>query len=167
MTPLFGTAPSTTFTFRCSGWVDPDLPLSYEYGHTYKGLVSSFYVGKNPEVSAVMPVGNEKENFTILLDLRVKDKFGAKSSIAVAIRVGYIHSCHVRHTVLIESAAPVSTVSIFIDAKMYFWGIFLHGSILAFLATASNIITPLFIPRHRFNLSEIVLHKVLTSEWKT
>lgn len=66
-----GHSDETTFTFKCEGWSDKDLPLSYEFQYrTSYGVVSQLHEGITPVFSTKLPVGDHQNNF--LLDFQVK-----------------------------------------------------------------------------------------------
>ena len=86
--PLSGITVETTFTFRCSGWKDPDRPLQYEFIYfTSNNRLNVVYKGVQPGTKTKLPAGEKTNNFTIDFRVRVADVFGAFTLVKIPVQV--------------------------------------------------------------------------------
>ena len=78
---------TTNFTINCTGWQDPDKPLTYEFA--YINLQDSiFYVSQKSYVEKIfLPMGREDEDFKLSLRIRIIDGLGAAETYPTAIKV--------------------------------------------------------------------------------
>lgn len=92
LSPLSGVALSTSFTFTCEGWNDPDTPLTYEflYGNSeskvllyYRTLAS----GTNISHTFRLPPGEESDNYTLVVTAKIKDTLGSSLNQQFAVQV--------------------------------------------------------------------------------
>lgn len=82
---------STKFTINCTGWQDPDKPLTYEFA--YINLQESvFYVSQKSYVENIfLPMGHEDKDFDLTLRIRIVDRLGAAETlpfVVVKVRKG-------------------------------------------------------------------------------
>jgi len=86
-----GEAMQTTFTFTCENWEDEDLPLRYEFVYYNEiGAESLFLFGASNIASGKLPMGAEKDNFTIRFDVRIIDVYEATSVVSFNVSVSLI-----------------------------------------------------------------------------
>jgi hypothetical protein len=84
-----GFADLTNFTFDCFGWIDNDMPLSYEHNYrSVHGLATLIYYGIKNIVKTKLPVGNPKKNFTTNFYVKVIDALGAYVEFNLPVQVG-------------------------------------------------------------------------------
>lgn len=81
----------TKFTINCTGWQDPDKPLTYEFA--YINLQKSvFYVSQKSYVENIfLPMGHEDKDFDLTLRIRIVDRLGAAEknwSSTIKVRKG-------------------------------------------------------------------------------
>ena len=83
-----GEAMKTLFKFTCHGWMDEDIPLRYEYVYfNEQGAESLFYFGVKESSVGKLPLGNEKENHTIRMEIRIIDAYEATARVNLTVRV--------------------------------------------------------------------------------
>ena len=90
VSPLSGVALSTEFTFTCEGWTDPDSPLTYELSYGEKQAII-YYRTLTPgtKITRVdrLPPGDETNNFTLTVTIKVKDTYGSSTVEQFMIQV--------------------------------------------------------------------------------
>ena len=79
------------YKFWCSGWHDPDEPLSYEIVHVNGIMESMLYYGGEANTIIELPLGDEGDNYTMNITVRVIDKFGSATSIDLRVQVQRIN----------------------------------------------------------------------------
>lgn len=80
---------NTSFTINCSGWEDPDQPLTYQFSYINYVQESVFYVSGEPIApSVVLPMGHENNDFKLTLNIRISDQLGASATKKLEIKVG-------------------------------------------------------------------------------
>jgi len=80
---------NTSFTINCSGWQDPDQPLTYEFSYINYVQESVFYVSGEPIApSVVLPMGHETDDFNLTLNILITDRLGASTLKKMLIKVG-------------------------------------------------------------------------------
>lgn len=88
-----GFSKETLFTFLCEGWIDEDLPLSYEFLYqTRYGVVFLLYHGLSPFFSTRLPIGDFERNFKLDFRAKVFDAQGTYSTVGIDIQVKYSES---------------------------------------------------------------------------
>lgn len=95
---------NTSFTINCSGWQDPDQPLTYEFSYINYEHESVFYVSREPFApSVVLPMGHENDEFNLTLNIQITDRLGASAIQKMKIKVGiercYTETCLVRNLI--------------------------------------------------------------------
>ena len=83
-----GYSDETIFSFKCEGWTDEDLPLSYEfqYRNSY-GVVSLLYDGIAPVFFTKLPLGDVENNFTLDFQVKIFDSHKTYSTSNVDVKV--------------------------------------------------------------------------------
>src|ERR1041385_22566 len=90
-TPDSGLALTTSFTLKCSGWTDPDLPLTYRFSYRIDNgpeiFLSSYATSES--LSTVLPAGDTTTN-TVSLFAYIRDGLGlaALDSFDVIVEPG-------------------------------------------------------------------------------
>jgi len=80
---------NTSFTINCSGWEDPDQPLTYQFSYINYVQASVFYVSGEPIAPAVvLPMGHENNDFNLTLNIRISDRLGASAIKKLEVKVG-------------------------------------------------------------------------------
>lgn len=80
---------NTSFRINCSGWQDPDQPLTYEFSYINYVQESVFYVSSEPIApSMVLPMGHETNDFNLTLNIQITDRWGSSTVKKVVIKVG-------------------------------------------------------------------------------
>lgn len=83
-----GEAMKTSFKFSCRGWDDEDRPLRYEYVYfNEQGSESLFYFGVAAFSSGKLPLGSEKRNYTIEMEIRIIDAYDATTKLNLSVQV--------------------------------------------------------------------------------
>jgi hypothetical protein len=78
---------STQFTFKCTGWVDNDLPLEYRFAtarekNALRRDRTVLYTGfRSQYVANSLPLGDQGNNYTIYVFINVVDRFGGKTEV--------------------------------------------------------------------------------------
>lgn len=84
----WGCSDDTVFNFKCEGWVDKDLPLSYEFQYqTRYGVVFLLHHGLSPVFSTSLPVGDVEANFTLDFRVKIFDAHGTYNTTRVDVQV--------------------------------------------------------------------------------
>lgn len=85
---LSGYSDETVFSFKCEGWTDKDLPLSYEfqYRNSY-GVVFLLYDGLTPVFFTKLPVGDVENNFALDFQVHIFDSHKTYSTTKVDVKV--------------------------------------------------------------------------------
>lgn len=87
-----GYSDETVFKFICEGWVDIDVPLSYEFQYKNRyGLVFLLYHGMSPVFSTSLPVGDVEANFTLDFRVKIIDSHGTYNTTSVDVQVQHCH----------------------------------------------------------------------------
>ena len=85
-----GYSDKTVFNFMCEGWIDEDLPLSYEFQYrTRYGVVFLLHHGIAPVFSTSLPIGDVEANFTLDFRVKIIDAQGAYNTTRVDVQVQY------------------------------------------------------------------------------
>ena len=88
VSPPSGVTLTTEFTFTCTDWQDPDLPLQYEFIYfTNNDLLNVVYQGVQTRKQTNLPSGYEANNFTIDFRVRVTDKSGTFTEVKIPVQV--------------------------------------------------------------------------------
>lgn len=83
-----GYSDETTFLFECEGWVDEDLPLSYEFlYYSRHGVVFLLHDGITPAFFTKLPVGDADRNFTLDFQVKVSDAHGTYNTTKIDVQV--------------------------------------------------------------------------------
>lgn len=83
-----GEAMETMFKFTCEDWEDEDIPLRYEFIYfNGEGAESLFFFGASNIASGKLPMGPEKDNFTIRFEVRIIDVYEATSVVSFNVSV--------------------------------------------------------------------------------
>lgn len=86
-----GEAMETLFTFTCEGWEDEDVPLRYEFVYfNDQGAESLFFFGISNVAQGKLPIGDEKNNFTTRMEVRIIDVFDATAKVTLYLKVSNI-----------------------------------------------------------------------------
>ena len=83
-----GEAMRTVFSFECSGWHDEDKPLKYKF--LYKstdGIEMVFQSSFANKASLTLPVGNEKDDYTLQVKIIILDSLGSSVETSVSVKV--------------------------------------------------------------------------------
>ena len=87
VSPRQGRTLSTQFTFTCTGWTDNDLPLEYRFATSRKKTAvrrdrAALYTGfRSQYVAGSLPLGDERNNYTIYVFVSVIDRFGGETEV--------------------------------------------------------------------------------------
>ena len=85
-----GYSDKTVFNFMCEGWIDKDLPLSYEFQYqTRYGVVFLLHHGLLPVFSTSLPIGDVEANFTLDFRVKIFDAQGTYKTTRVDVQVQY------------------------------------------------------------------------------
>ena len=88
VSPASGVTLTTEFTFTCTDWQDPDLPLQYEFIYfTDNDLLNVVYQGVQTTKKTNLPAGYKANNFTIDFRVRVTDMLGAFTEVKIPVQV--------------------------------------------------------------------------------
>ena len=88
VSPTSGVTLTTEFTFTCTNWQDPDLPLQYEFVYlTDNNILNVAYKGVKTSITTKLPAGEKKNNFTIDFRVRVADILGAHIEVRSPVQV--------------------------------------------------------------------------------
>ena len=88
VSPASGVTLTTEFTFTCTDWLDPDLPLQYEFIYlTNNDHLNVVYRGVQTSKQTNLPAGYEANNFTIDFRVRVIDNFGTFTEVKIPVQV--------------------------------------------------------------------------------
>ena len=83
-----GFSDETVFNFMCEGWVDEDLPLSYEFQYQSRyGVVFLLHHGTSPVFSTRLPVGDTQANFQLDFRVKIFDAYGTYNTTGVNVQV--------------------------------------------------------------------------------
>ena len=78
----------TVFNIMCEGWIDEDLPLSYEFQYQNRyGVVFLLHYGTSPVFSTSLPVGDAEANFTLDFRVKICDTHGTYNITSVDVQV--------------------------------------------------------------------------------
>ena len=99
VSPRSGTSLKTEFRIICSGWVDAEVPLQYEFIYfATEEFPSVVYVGQRGRLVTHLPAGEAIKNFTVDFRVRVHDVMGAfteiKTPTQVSNRATSLRTCH-------------------------------------------------------------------------
>lgn len=87
----------TNFTFSCSGWVDKDKDLSYQFG--YKSSSGAYEILQESSQRFLrtnkLPLGDSKKENIVQVDIYVKDKWGGFGARSVEVKVSLVSSATV------------------------------------------------------------------------
>lgn len=85
---------ATNFTFSCSGWLDKDKDLIYQFG--YKSSSGAYEIlqqsSKRFLKTNKLPLGDSKKENIVQVDIYVKDKWGGFGVQSVEVKVSLV-SC--------------------------------------------------------------------------
>jgi hypothetical protein len=87
VSPRQGKTLSTQFTFTCTGWLDNDSPLEYRFATSQKKTAvgrdrAILYTGfRSQYVADSLPLGDERNNYTIYVFVSVIDRFGGETEV--------------------------------------------------------------------------------------
>ena len=82
-----GEALKTQFTFKCSGWADPDGDLTYEFKYeTANGAHVLLYYGKQDYFTGKLPTGGGDQH-NLRIKIRVMDPFKAANDTTIDVKV--------------------------------------------------------------------------------
>ena len=88
VSPISGVALITKFTFTCTNWQDPDLPLQYEFVYLAdNNILNVAYKGFKSSLTTKLPAGEKDNNFTIDFRVRVADILGAYTEVKSPVQV--------------------------------------------------------------------------------
>lgn len=86
-----GLSDETVFNFMCEGWMDTDLPLSYEFQYrTRYGVVFLLHHGILPVFSTSLPVGDVETNFVLDFQVKIIDSHGTYNTTGIDVQVQYV-----------------------------------------------------------------------------
>ena len=89
VSPSEGFVESTSFLFNCTGWIDEELSYTFKYQTGYGPV--TFFQGKDPYVSAMMPMGDPSKNYVLEVEMVVEDTLGGTTSVFTTLKVIAIH----------------------------------------------------------------------------
>ena len=100
LSPLSGIALSTNFTFTCEGWSDPEPPLTYEFSYGKNEGKALLYhrtlaSGTNISHTCLLPPGEESENYTLVVTVKIKDMLGSSSEQQFLVQVSELFSQYI------------------------------------------------------------------------
>ena len=88
VSPISGVTLITKFTFTCTNWQDPDLPLQYEFVYLAdNNILNVAYKGFKSSLTTKLPAGEKDNNFTIDFRVRVADILGAYTEVKSPVQV--------------------------------------------------------------------------------
>ena len=85
--PRVGHVFSTRYWFWCWGWSDPDGPFHYEIVNVLQSEEFLLYYGREANTSLSLPLGNEDNNYTLEIAVRVFDRLGAETTVNLQVKV--------------------------------------------------------------------------------
>lgn len=86
-----GLSDETVFNFMCEGWMDTDLPLSYEFQYrNHYGVVFLLHHGILPVFSTSLPVGDVETNFVLDFQVKIIDSHGTYNTTGIDVQVQYV-----------------------------------------------------------------------------
>ena len=85
---------STTFTFTCEKWTDPEPPLTYEfsYGDEQNQTIFAYRIspsGVNVRVTNWLIAGDENNNYIRTVQFTIKDSLGSVATQYIDVKVGF------------------------------------------------------------------------------
>ena len=84
--PRVGHVLTTQYRFWCTGWRDPDGPLSYEIVYVHEAAESLMYYGGEANTTIGLPLG-EGDNYTMDIKVRVSDRIGSATLVNLQVQV--------------------------------------------------------------------------------
>lgn len=75
VSPREGVTLSTIFAIKCDAWFDEDTPIKYKIDTLRGGERQNMYTGFEREVSMILPIGQEEDNYEYELIVTVEDHF--------------------------------------------------------------------------------------------
>lgn len=90
-----GTVLATNFTFSCSGWLDKDEELIYQFGYTSSSGAYEILQESSQSVLRTnkLPLGDSKKGNIVQVDIYVKDKWGGFGVQHVDVKVSLVFLC--------------------------------------------------------------------------
>ena len=89
---------NTSFTITCTGWEDPDGPLTYEFGYINYFQIYVFYVSPVSSAPSVkLPLGHEDNEFKLPMRIQIIDRLGAATIVLIDVKVRIYHHDHHPH----------------------------------------------------------------------
>lgn len=85
--PEVGKAKSTVFNINCGKWFDEDKRLFFEYRYKRSNNIVIISSGWSSNVTARLPLGVERENFSIPIEVRVHDFSGDFTKVTLLAKV--------------------------------------------------------------------------------
>jgi len=85
-----GVVLATNFTFSCSGWLDRDNDLVYQFGYTSSSGAYEILQESSQRFLRTnkLPLGDSKKDNIVQVDIYVKDKWGGSSGVqSVKVKV--------------------------------------------------------------------------------
>ena len=90
MNPNEGFAINTLFRVNCTGWIDPDVPLTYEVAHQTAYLSTVLCKHEDSSCETFLPMEGQT-NKVLQIRIRIIDSFQAFTELNYAILVCIIH----------------------------------------------------------------------------
>ncbi|XP_048589509.1 polycystin-1-like [Nematostella vectensis] len=87
VSPSEGFAMDTFFRINCTGWKDPEQPLTYTYYYTMDAIKTTLYSGPKESWKFMLPVTQGIENSTILVIALVEDYYKLGTSAYMQVLV--------------------------------------------------------------------------------
>lgn len=90
ITPSSGIGVSTVFTFKCTGWFDIDLPLTYQFIYYEEFGTVIFHSGYETSKNTTLPPGREEDGFKLKLEANVIDGLGSQVRLTLVAKVSVV-----------------------------------------------------------------------------
>jgi hypothetical protein len=86
---------NTSFTISCKNWNDPDAPLTYEFSYQSNGVrivLSYLTAPSGAKVTSTdwLPIGDQENDFELIVTVQVKDKFGSNTKQDCVVKVNLL-----------------------------------------------------------------------------
>ena len=87
VSPQRGQAVIDDFVFKCEGYTDEDLPLSYQFSLSSPTGLVLFQSGFSPSATARLPLGDPENDYSTSVNISIVDAYGAAIRTTVYVQV--------------------------------------------------------------------------------
>ena len=89
MDPIQGEAVSTAFNINCSGWIDSELPLTFEVAHFNDVLTTIVCRHHSQNCRTLLPIAATKDSI-LNLRIRITDSMGMFTEVYQNVTVSFV-----------------------------------------------------------------------------